>query len=177
MSSSRTPAGRLVDTLLVGDRWRTFCGCSQTAFLEALTAALEEYDFAFDVDEQPPSGTERVLYGSDGDGTRVTITEPLETELTVVPVTADPIARAALSLATRADGRERATANVCLVDVSSIPDERKDELATLMQGVMDRLECEPWDLADHPRFKLAVLQRYKIRRKWRYWSRRDRSVA
>ncbi|WP_245800611.1 hypothetical protein [Natrinema saccharevitans] len=69
--------------------------------------------------------------------------------------------------------RERTTAGVCLVDVSSLPADDERELATLMRTVMDRLKCDPWDLADHPRFRLAVAQRYNIRAKWRYWSRAD----
>lgn len=173
MASQRSHVRRLVDAVLVGNRWRTFCGCSQATFLEALTAALEESELTFGIDDRPPSSTDRFLYGSDDDGTRVTITEPFETELTVVPVTADPIARTVLSIAVREDVRERTTGGVCLVDVSTIPDEYEDELATLMRTVTDRLERDPWDLADHPRFRFAVAQRYKIRAKWRYWSRPD----
>lgn len=173
MESKRSNVRRLVDAVLVGNRWRTFCGCSRAAFLEALTAALEDSDLTFDVTDRPPSSSERFLYGSDTDGTRVAITDPFETELTVVPVTADPITRSVLSVAVRGDVRERTTAGVCLVDVSTIPDEYESELAALMRTVMSRLECEPWDLSDHPRFRFAIAQRYKIRAKWRYWSRPD----
>ncbi|WP_455448061.1 hypothetical protein [Natrinema thermotolerans] len=172
MNAQRSLVRRFVDTVLVGNRWRTFCGCSQATLLEGLTEALEDHGLPFEIDERSPSDTDRFLYGSDADGVRVTITEPSETELTVVPVTADPVSRTVLSMAVREDVRERTTAGVCLVDVSPLPDD-EGELAALMRTVMDRLECDPWDLADHPRFRLAVVQRYKIRAKWRYWSRLD----
>lgn len=103
----------------------------------------------------------------------MTITDPFETELTVVPLTADPVARMLLSVAVRGDIRGRTTGGVCLVDISTIPDEYDDNLASLMRMVTDRLERDPWDLADHPHFRFAVAQRYKIRARWRYWSRLD----
>ncbi|THE63013.1 hypothetical protein D8Y22_21460 [Salinadaptatus halalkaliphilus] len=127
MRSLRHHCRRLVDAVLVGNRWRTFCGCSHPTFLEALTGALEDAAVAFEIE-------------------------------------------------TRTDARDRATAGVCLVDVSPIPDDHGAELAALMQAVTAALESAPWDLAGHPRFRFALLHRYKIRSKWHYWLRNDSAV-
>lgn len=75
MESKRSNLRRLVDAVLVGNRWRTFCGCSRVAYLEALTAALKDSNLTFEVNDRSPSSSEQFLYGSDAEGTRVTITD------------------------------------------------------------------------------------------------------
>ncbi|MBZ6496808.1 hypothetical protein [Natrinema longum] len=164
---------RLLEWVLVGDRWRTFCRCSKETFAETVVAILDDRDITFHVTDEEASNTERLVYGSESRVIRITITDPFEADVTVLSVTADPVARAALAFLSRSETRDQATAGVCLVQVSPVTRETTGGLARIMTELGGRLEYDPWELAGHPQFRFAFLQRYKIRAKWRYWYQKD----
>lgn len=155
-------------SLLVGSRWRTFCGYSRSDFREQTTAVLDDLGYEYEVDEAEATKSEEVMLGAE-EGTTIRVREPAAFEITILSATADPLTRFGLQLFMTEKRREEVTGDLSVVDIGEIDAANESAIATYVTAVIDACDRPPWKLTHHVGFRLAFLLRLKVRLLWRYW--------
>jgi hypothetical protein len=155
-------------SLLIGSRWRTFCGFSHETFLARTERALRELGYEYRVEDLPATTGERVMLGA-GDGNRVSVSAPQAFDIDVIEATVDPMTGFGLKFFVPEDQREEMTADLCVVDINVVDETTRPVIAQFVERVVELSERPPWRLTHHVGFRLAVLLRLKVRLLWRYW--------
>lgn len=155
-------------SLLIGSRWRTFCGFSRKAFLVRTERALRELEYDYRVEDLPTTAGERVMLGA-GDGNRVSVCAPEAFDIDIIEATVDPLTDFGLKIFVPEDQRKEMTTDLCVVDISVVDETTRPAIARFIERVVEPSERPPWRLTHHVGFRLAVLLRLKVRLLWRYW--------
>jgi hypothetical protein len=155
-------------SLLIGSRWRTFCGFSHETFLARTEQALRELDYEYTVEELPASAGERVMLGAD-DGDRVSVSSPEAFDIDIIVATVDPLTGFGLQLFVPEEQRDEMTSELCVVDINVVDETTRPVIGRFIERVVELSERPPWKVTHHVGFRLAVLLRLKVRLLWQYW--------
>jgi hypothetical protein len=156
-------------SLLVGSRWRTFCGLSEERFRSLARTALDSLDYAYTVEEMETTSGEQAMLGSDEAGSRIAVSVPAAFEIEVVDAKIDPATNIAMSFLLPEDRTEEMTADLCVVTLSPVAEETRSTIARFMTRLIAESDRPPWKLTHHIKFRLAVLLRIKVKLLWGYW--------
>lgn len=167
-SSSNDGVLSKLSSLLIGSRWRTFCGFSQETFLTRTEQALRELEYEYHIEDLPATAGERVMLGAD-DGDRVSVSAPEAFDIDILVATIDPLTGFGLQLFVPEDQREEMTSDLCVVDIHVVDETTRPVIAQFIERVVELSERPPWRLTHHVGFRLAVLLRLKVRLLWQYW--------
>ncbi|MFC6723254.1 hypothetical protein ACFQE1_02360 [Halobium palmae] len=149
---------------LFGSRgtWSSFCGVDQSVFEEQLRAALDTSDYEYRREEGPGS----FMLGQEASGRYTVDTPDGDVEIRVYYASGDPMLR---FLSSFRSGGDEALGGVCVVRVRGADEGVEPHLRHVFSAVADRLPRAPDEVAHHPRFRIAPLARWRIRRQWRRW--------
>lgn len=156
---------------VIRSRWRTFCGLSKDDFLVNVVTVLDELGYTYDKTEVTTTQGEKRLLGAESTGIRISVSEPIAFDLTIIVATVDPMTNFMMSMFITENEIERMTSDLSVVTVSNINSETRPLIAQLMSRVITECDRPPWKLTHHLNFRLAVLLRVKVKLLWTYWLR------
>jgi hypothetical protein len=135
---------------------------SQSTFETHLAAALSES--GYDYERREGSGS--FMLGQEPSAIYAVDTPDGEVTITVLFASGDPMLR--FLSAFRTDGDD-ALGDVCVVKVRFDDDAAEPHVRTILDRTAASLPRDPTAVGHHPRFRLAPLARWRIRRQWRRW--------
>ena len=153
--------GSVMGLFSAGETWSSFCGVSQSTFEEHLAAALD--DAGYDYERRDGEGS--FMLGREPSGIYAVGTPDGEATITVLFASGDPMLRFLSSF--RTDG-DASLGDVCVVKVA-FDGAVEPHVRELLSRAAASLPRHPADVGHHPRFRLAPLARWRIRRQWRRW--------
>lgn len=156
-------------SILIGSRWRTFCGLSQDDFLANVVAVLDELGYRYERTEVTTTQGEKRLLGAENTGVRVVVSHPVAFDITVIAATVDPMTNFMMTLFVTENDIKRMTTDLSVVTVSNINNETRPLAGQFMTRVIEECEPPPWKLTHHLKFRLAILLRMKVKLLWTYW--------
>lgn len=157
--------------LIIGHRWRSFCGISQKNFVELAHETLDDLGYKYSSEEFETSGAEELMLGSDEKGEQITVEAPARFSVEVVTAKSNPVLAYTLKFFSTKDRREEMTSGACVVDLYKIDHDTRPAIVKFMNRLIEKSDHPPWKVTHHAGFRLAVLLRLKIQFFWKYWLR------
>jgi hypothetical protein len=139
------------------DRWTAYCGFGQSVAVDGLLASAADLGVETSVTETGRS----LLHSSDPSKT-VTVHADPEVDVRAIPVAGDPVFRFWNGIL----GRSEYADGVTLLRVRPYNDQTRSLVRELLAGVASGGPRAPWDLRNHPQFRIAPLLRWRTKRRW-----------
>lgn len=142
-------------------RWKNFIAYSYDELIDAFEDAFCELGYDYEGGPGKPS----VLLGSN-ENSYIYFVRPRKkgdpVTVRIVEAVADPVTK----VATYLNGSRKYFSGACLIDISPFDRESKEAMKKALEMIRRNSPKEFWDLSHHPRFRLAVLLRLRIKQNW-----------
>lgn len=141
-------------------RYKNFIACGYDCLIETLEDACRKYHYKFEGGPGKPS----TLLGSKDNSYVMNIWYKKDEKLTIhiIEAVADPVTK----VATYFNDTRKHFGGACLVEVIPFDTHRKAISQKLFKYVLENNNRDLWDLSYHPRFRLAILLRLRIKQNW-----------
>ena len=146
---------------MIGKRiWKNFISYEYEDLIENMEASFKKFKYDYRGGRGKPS----VLLGSKENSYMFFVYPETGGKITVkiIEAVADPVTKIAAHL----NNSRRFFHGACMVEISPFNDMSIKMMRKVFRDIREKSDHEFWDLKSHPRFRLAILLRLRIKQNW-----------
>jgi len=155
---------------LFRNTWSTFVGFGPGLVVDCLKGVQEDLDFEYDFLKQTPRFKDFFIYGSNEDTTIFEVKNPVNINIEVLDVSADPLFRGLYSFITSKENFKELTEDISRISIYPINRTTEPFVETLIKKLAGHFPENPWGrLQKHPRFRTSPILYLRVKRQWEQW--------
>lgn len=157
-------------------KWSSFAGISQEGLVDRIRLVLRHRNVDHSEEDIGTPRIQGFMLGSNDDVWQVRIPErampgqldPIRVR--VISASMDPLSRLWSTLLTGRAERP-GSLDVSVVEVLRVTAGNAQSVREILLDVIDSCDRPPWKIEHHPRFAVAPLLAWQVRRRWQTWQR------
>lgn len=157
-------------------KWSSFAGLSQDDLVQRIRLVLERRNVDYSEEDAKTRRIQAFMLGSNSNVWQVRIEEgatrgqvdPID--IRVISVSMDPLSRLWSKVLTGSAERP-GSLDVSVVEVVRVTTGNAQCVQAILRGVIESCDRPPWNVEHHPRFAVAPLLAWQVRRRWQTWQR------